>query len=284
MKRHKTVTRSPLFRIVLAMLLVVSLVGCSSGPDPVDEPASGTILSGYAPKDASRLTIILADTASTVVKLKDTSGTTLLSFYVRSGDTVTVDVPAEMMYVHFASGETWYGEEELFGDDTIYAEDKQLMDFTEYTWEYEFDPMSDGDFEYVEPEDDDAEPEVDDDSYIAELTGQWEDVHLKDGNSSLNVSAQVYSRTVYNCTQMTVNMNVEMNAGTSCKDWQVWGRSGGTFVKIAKVYLAAGNGQTSQTITFSSPVTFDAITITPTAVGGYSWSMGFSLTDIWMQS
>lgn len=282
MKFYKKIVRSPLFRIALALLMVLSLVGC--GPEPVDEPASGTILSGYAPKDGSQITVALADTASTVVMLKDTSDTTLISFFVRAGDTVTVDVPAEMMYVHFASGETWYGEEELFGDDTIYAEDKQLMDFTQYTWDYEFDPMSDGDFEYVEPEEVEEPADVpNENEYIAELTGQWQDVHLKDGNSSLNVSAQVYSRTVYNCTEMTVNMNVAMNAGTKCKDWQVWGRTGGSFVKIAKIYLEAGDGSTSQTITFSSPVTFDAITITPTAVGGYSWSMGFNLTDIWMQ-
>ena len=48
-------------------------------------------------------------------------------------------------------------------------------------------------------------------------------------------------------------------------------------------YLAAGNGYTSQTLTFSKPVTFDAIAITPTIPGGYSWSMGFVLTDIYYQ-
>lgn len=125
-----------------------------------------------------------------------------------------------------------------------------------------------------------AEPEPKD-NYIAELKGSWEKVNLKDGNSNLNVSAQVYSQTVYNCTEMTIHMEVEMNAGTSCKDWQVWGRSGGSFVKIGTIYLAAGNGYTYQTLTFSKPVTFDAIAITPTIPGGYSWSMGFELRDIY---
>lgn len=119
------------------------------------------------------------------------------------------------------------------------------------------------------------------DNYIDELKGSWEKVNLKDGSSSLNVSAQVYSQTIYNCTEMTIHMEVEMNAGTSCKDWQVWGRSGSSFVKIGTIYLAAGNGYTSQTLTFSKPVTFDAIAITPTIPGGYSWSMGFVLTDIY---
>lgn len=125
-----------------------------------------------------------------------------------------------------------------------------------------------------------AEPEHEG-NYIAELKGSWEKVNLKDGNSNLNVSAQVYSQTVYNCIEMTIHMEVEMNAGTSCKDWQVWGRSGSSFVKIGTIYLAAGNGYTYQTLTFSNPVTFDAIAITPTVPGGYSWSMGFVLNDIY---
>lgn len=122
------------------------------------------------------------------------------------------------------------------------------------------------------------------DGYIAELDGKWENVHLNDGSSSLDVAAKVFSQTVYNCTEMTISMEVEMNAGTSCKDWQVWGRSGSSFVKLDRIYLAAGNGYTSQTLTFDTPVTFDAIAITPTVPGGYSWSLGFIITDVWTES
>lgn len=119
--------------------------------------------------------------------------------------------------------------------------------------------------------------------YIEELEGQREKVHMTVGSSSLNVTATVYDQTIYNCTEMTISMEVEMNAGTSCKDWQVWGRSGGSFVKLGQIYLAAGNGFTSQTLTFNTPVTFDAIVITPTVPGGYSWSMGFIVTDVWYE-
>ena len=125
--------------------------------------------------------------------------------------------------------------------------------------------------------------EEDDSGYIAELEGSREKVHLQDGSSSLNVTATVFNQTVYNCTEMTVSMQVEMNAGTSCKDWQVWGRCGGSFVKIGQIYLAAGNGFTSETLTFRTPITFDAIAITPTIPGGYSWSMAFVVTDVWTQ-
>lgn len=290
MKHHKPFARSPMVRIVLALLLVISLTGCSAAPQSVSEPASGTVLSGYAPKDGSQITVSLAPTASCVVMLKDTSGRTLLSFFVRSGDTVTVDVPAEMMYVHFAAGKTWYGEEKLFGKDTVYTKDDELTDFVQYSWEYEFDPLSVGNFVRPESEAPSAPysaPVVETQSpaagYIGDLNGEWESVHLQDGTSSLTVYALAFSKTIYNCTQLTIVMDVTMNAGTNCKDWQLWGRNGNSFVKLAKIYLPAGDGYTSQTITFDSPVTFNAVAVTPTIPGGYSWSMGLGVTDVWVK-
>jgi len=117
--------------------------------------------------------------------------------------------------------------------------------------------------------------------YIASLDGYWEDVYLQDGSFNLNVSALSFGQTVYNCTGFTVNMDVTMNAGTNCKDWQVWGRNGNTYVRLAKIYLPAGNGFVSQSLTFASPVTFDSIAVTPTIVGSYSWSMSLGISDVY---
>ena len=69
-----------------------------------------------------------------------------MSFYVRAGDTVTVGVPCEYLYVYFASGDTWYGTSHLFGEDTSYSMDDTICDFTEYTWEYTLYPVSSGNF------------------------------------------------------------------------------------------------------------------------------------------
>lgn len=276
MKRH-TIKVRELAILFLTVLMLVMLPACTSTPEPVSEPESGTILSGYAPKDGSQITVTLAPTASSVVMLKDNSNRTLISFYVRAGETATVDVPAEKMYVQFASGKNWYGEDNLFGKETIYRKDNELTDFTQYTWEYELDPMSDGEFDHT---DDSGDLDNFVENNFGNLDGQWIDVNLKDGSSILNVSALAFTKTVYNCTSMTVNMNVTMNAGTSCKDWQIWGRNGDTFVKIGKIYLPNGDGYVSQTINFASPVTFDAIAVTPTIVGGYSWSLGLSITDV----
>lgn len=115
---------------------------------------------------------------------------------------------------------------------------------------------------------------------IASLEGYWEDVRLQDGSFNLNVSALTFNQTIYNCTGLTVNMNVQMNAGTSCKDWQLWGRSGNTYVKLAKIYLPAGDGYVSQSVTFPTPVTFDSVAVTPTIVGSYSWSLSLDITDV----
>lgn len=129
-----------------------------------------------------------------------------------------------------------------------------------------------------------AAPVIQEDSgYIASLDGFWEQVKLQDGSFNLDVSALTFHETVYNCTGFTVNMEVEMNAGTSCKDWQVWGRCGSSFVRLAKIHLPAGNGYVSQSVTFKNPVTFDSIAVTPTIVGSYSWSMSLGITDVWTE-
>lgn len=131
------------------------------------------------------------------------------------------------------------------------------------------------------PKEDPMASSQNDDGYIAYLDGYWEEVQLKDGSFNLDVSAMTFRQTVYNCTGFTVNMEVQMNAGTNCKDWQVWGRCGNNYVKLAKIYLPAGDGYVSQRVTFANPVTFDSIAITPTIVGSYSWSMSLGISDVW---
>ena len=119
-------------------------------------------------------------------------------------------------------------------------------------------------------------------NYIAYADGYSERTNLKDGNFSLNVSALVFYDELVRCKELTVNMEVSMNAGTKCKEWQLWGRVNGQFQKIAKISLPAGDGATVAAVTFDTPLTFDAIIVTPTVIGGYSWSMSLYVTDVWL--
>lgn len=110
------------------------------------EPQSGYILEGKEYFNGSELTIHASGGESCVVKLKTPQGITMISFYVRAGDTVTVGVPARKMYVYFASGDTWYGSDSLFGEETSYSKDSKLCNFEDYTWEYTLYSVNNGNF------------------------------------------------------------------------------------------------------------------------------------------
>lgn len=113
---------------------------------PVTEPLSGTVLSGTEVYGESELTINASSSDSYLVKLKTQSGITRLTFYVRAGDTVTVGVPNEDLYVYFASGSEWYGMKHLFGESTSYSMDDEIKDFWQYTYEYTLYPVTNGNF------------------------------------------------------------------------------------------------------------------------------------------
>lgn len=120
--------------------------------------------------------------------------------------------------------------------------------------------------------------------YVGTPSGRTEKTTLRDGSFTLNIHAFVLNEAVKNCKELTVDMSVEMKAGTKCQDWQLWGRSNGSFRKIGKIYLPNGDGDTCQTLTFDTPVSFDAVVVTPTIPGDYSWSLWFEITDVWVDS
>ena len=145
--------RKLLLGIGIFLLIIIVIVNgikedsdLDAGLTPVSEPRSGTVLVGREVYDGSEITVTASGGESCVVKLKTRSGTERMSFYVRAGDTVTVGVPAEYLYVYFASGDTWYGTTHLFGEKTSYSMDDEICDFTEYTWEYTLYPVTNGNF------------------------------------------------------------------------------------------------------------------------------------------
>lgn len=136
--------------ILVAVLMFVAIMVFSQNNDsdsdltPVSEPMSGQILSGYENHSGSEITVSASNSESCIVKLKTSSGIERLSFYVRAGDTVTVGVPSEYLYVYFASGNTWYGDKHLFGEDTDYQMVKNTRDFVDYTWSFTLYEVRDG--------------------------------------------------------------------------------------------------------------------------------------------
>lgn len=115
---------------------------------PKPAPQSGTILSGKECFDQSEITITAPKTYDCVVSLKTAAGIERVAFYVREGDTVTVGVPAELLCVYFAIGDTWYGYGDglMFGKGTDYSKDDELKDFYTYAWEYSLQQTSSGNF------------------------------------------------------------------------------------------------------------------------------------------
>lgn len=145
--------------IILALVIIIvfidAIVSANSDLTPMPEPRSGEILSGTEDYYGSTITITASGGKPCVVKLKTSSGVTRLSFYVRAGDTVTVGVPCEYLYVLFASGSTWYGNEYLFGEYTDYQMVKDIRNFVDYEWEYELTPSSSGNFTPASIDEDD---------------------------------------------------------------------------------------------------------------------------------
>lgn len=110
-------------------------------------PVSGTVYTNRSPLSRTgKLTIKCSSGSSCFIKLKTASGSDDFSFFVRSGDTVTMDVPAGKFYVYFAHGNNWYGPSDLFGEDTYYAMDSQLQDFSVYELTYTLYPVQNGNF------------------------------------------------------------------------------------------------------------------------------------------
>ena len=113
---------------------------------PVAMPKSGEILSGEETKWRSEITVTASYGSSHVVSVKTQDGTECVTFFVRSGDTVTIGVPSKKLYVYFASGSTWYGygQNLMFGEETSYSKDDEPLDFSKYTISYTLHPVQNG--------------------------------------------------------------------------------------------------------------------------------------------
>ena len=113
-------------------------------------PETGEVITGNNLGGRSTITIKSSSSESYYIKLKDTSGQDVMSFFVRAGESTTVYVPERKLQVFFACGQDWYGTAYLFGDDTSFSKDDDFVDFSQYTITYTLYPVTNGNFTETE--------------------------------------------------------------------------------------------------------------------------------------
>lgn len=59
------------------------------------------------------------------------TGEDISTIYLRGGENASITVPLGTYEIKYAAGETWYGEEELFGKNTMYSKADELFTFSD---------------------------------------------------------------------------------------------------------------------------------------------------------
>ncbi len=93
-------------------------------------PRTGSVCKHIADESVAPFQIKAAQGSHYLVKLVDAYGSKpVLTVFVRSGTTVEIKVPLGLYEVRYASGETWYGYEYLFGPATVYSKAEKTFTF-----------------------------------------------------------------------------------------------------------------------------------------------------------
>lgn len=105
---------------------------------PQDFPENGYIFYDNGAAKKSKIVITSDGDSAYYIKLVNPdTGDDIVRFFVRPGEKVSVKVPAGNYQLKYCYGETWYGEEHLFGEDTIIQDYPDLFEFSStyyYTW------------------------------------------------------------------------------------------------------------------------------------------------------
>ena len=111
---------------------------------PVDEPENGHVFLSPQYMGLCPLSVSVADGSSYYIYLQymhapENSYNSRhetgygegddLAFYIRSGETVELDVPVGVYKLYYATGDIWCGTQYKFGADTAYFSSDDLLDF-----------------------------------------------------------------------------------------------------------------------------------------------------------
>ena len=96
-----------------------------------DRPKNGYIIEHPAGDMVAPLTVKTSGTNDYYIALKHISTSSQnMSFYVRGGSTVDLDVPLGEYDIYYASGSAWYGKDDLFGPTGSYHKCEDTFAFT----------------------------------------------------------------------------------------------------------------------------------------------------------
>lgn len=109
---------------------------------------------------------------------------------------------------------------------------------------------------------------------------RWAEAKIRTGYGTVTTSAYVLDTPAKNCTSFDLAVEIDMKNNTKCTDWDIWIRSGGSFTKVSSLSLPDGTGSASKTVKLSPAKNFDAVAITPTKRGSYSWALGMAVTNV----
>lgn len=135
-------------------LTTVQPVGCSgcmrqpagegegAGQVALPHPANGYVFESDGEGLLPQLTVVAPPDRDAYVKLRDTvTGSTVLSFYVRAGSTVKACVSEGTCDLYYALGVDWFGPDDAFGEDGVYAVSDKQLSFSDsgnsYTYTFE---------------------------------------------------------------------------------------------------------------------------------------------------
>ena len=92
-------------------------------PLPLDLPKNGWIVNYHSGDPIAPLRIITRDSYQNYfAKIEDYyTGQSILTVFVRGGESIDIEVPLGTYKLKYAVGKTWYGPDYLFGPETSYS-------------------------------------------------------------------------------------------------------------------------------------------------------------------
>jgi len=108
----------------------------------------------------------------------------------------------------------------------------------------------------------------------------WEDARISTDYGKINTSALVLSSPAKNCKSFDMDVEIEMKYNAKVENWDIWIRSGGSFTHVGTLYVPGGSGSATKTVKLSTAKNFDAVAITPTKRGSYSWTQSMSIYNL----